>query len=188
VRSTFPLSAVVFTDSVPKLTIHVCCYIPPQPAVKRCLTRSPSAPLQPTPCHVLCLPLLSCLSLPPYVRGLGLIPFSGLVYDLLLRGGWGLSPACLRIARRVSQSQSWRALLGGHQTALCLTYPSEGVPRWFNRALWSLVVKEPETWLLGPVSPRMHASPQTLQIVFSRWVALNLGWQQSGTVSWVLCD
>jgi len=38
-----------------------------------------------TSCHISCLPLLSCLSL-PYICGLGLCPFSRLVCDLLLIG------------------------------------------------------------------------------------------------------
>jgi len=46
-----------------------------------------------TSCHVPYLPLLSCLSL-LYMCGLCLCQFSGLVCDLLLSGGQGLSPDC----------------------------------------------------------------------------------------------
>jgi len=50
------------------------------------------APPLPTSGHVPCLPMrLSCLLC---TCGLGLCPLSGLVCDLLLRGGWGLSPEC----------------------------------------------------------------------------------------------
>jgi len=43
--------------------------------------------------------------------------------------------------------------------------------------------------ILRLVSPRMHASPQTLSTVFTHCgSASHLGWQRSGTVSWVLCD
>jgi len=50
----------------------------------------------------------------------------------------------------------------------CLSCPSEGAP--FLRNLWALrflVVRE--TWLLGPVSLRMHASPRRLQLIHSHY-------------------
>jgi len=56
--------------------------------------------------------ILPCLAL-AYICGLGLYPFSELVCDLLPRRLFPASPKAH--CRRVSQSQSWRALLGGHQ-------------------------------------------------------------------------
>jgi len=52
------------------------------------------------------------LFFPAHIRGLGLRPFSALVCDVLPRRLFHGSPKAH--CRRVSQSQSWRALLGGH--------------------------------------------------------------------------
>ena len=69
-----------------------CCYTPPLLTASQCPTRSPVAVPLPTLYHVVCLPMLSCSSL-VYVCGLGFCPFSGLVCDLLLTCGRGLSPS-----------------------------------------------------------------------------------------------
>ena len=112
-------------------------------------------------CHVSFLPMLSCLS-PLYMYGLGPCAFSRLVYDLPLRGGWGLSSdGASPNFERLSLSQSWRAVLGGHRAVWCLTYPNGGDP--FHRALLSLVGKE--TWFLGPVRLRTHDACQPTNIV-----------------------
>jgi len=64
--------------------------------------------------------------------------------------------------------------------------------RWgapFHRAVHSLVVSLRETWLLGPVSPRMYASPQTLwTVVTHSRVSNKIGQQRPGTVCWVVRD
>jgi len=65
------------------------------------------------------------------------------------------------IAIRVSQSQCWGALLGGHRAVWCLNYRSgEALLYW---ALCFLVVKK--TWLWWHASPKMHARPRTLWTV-----------------------
>ena len=57
----------------------------------------------------------------------------------------------------------------------------------FHREVHSLVVSMRETWLLGPVSPRMYACPQTLwtAVTHSR-VGHKIGQPWPGTVSWVV--
>ena len=67
-------------------------YPPPTPGIDF-LAPSPGATPLPTSCHGSCLPILSCLSF-LHMCGLGLCPFSGLVCNLPLRGGLGLSPEC----------------------------------------------------------------------------------------------
>ena len=68
--------------------------------------------------------MLSCLSL-LCMCGLGLYPFSGLVYDLLLRSRRGLSP------KAHSQKSISFHTHDGHcfedtKVAWCLSYPSGG--------------------------------------------------------------
>jgi len=87
--------------------------------------------------------MLSCLSL-LHMCGLGLCPFSRLVYDpsLLLRGGrGGLSPECA-LPQEHLVSHSCRALLGGHGAVWCLTYLPVNGRALFHRALRFLEVKE----------------------------------------------
>ena len=105
-----------------KLTIYVYLLYS-APAGRHHLTQSPGAPIP------ICLSLLS-------MCGLGLCPFTEWV-GLWSASRWS-AVAWLRNSRRVSWSQSWRALLGGHQEVWCLAYPSGGSP--FHRALCSLVV------------------------------------------------
>ena len=117
---------------------------------------------------------LFCLFL-LYVRGVGLCPFSGLVSDLLLRllRGWGI----------YSKAHCQKSISSHNLNELCLedtgpviTVPS--LPKWggtIASGARSLVNKE--TYLLGLVSPRMHAGPQTLWTVVTHWVTL---WQRVG--------
>jgi len=79
--------------------------------------------------------------------------------------------------------QSERALFGIHRSR-GVTYPCGRPP--FHRALRPLVLIE--TWLLGLVITRMHASPQTLWIVVTQRVGNVLGRQRSGTNFGVLRD
>ena len=81
-----------------------------------------AAPLL-TSCHV-SLPMLSCLPL-LHVCGLGLCPFSGL---RSATKRWSRALARMRIARRLCVSQSWPALLGGHQGSLVLYLSYKGAP------------------------------------------------------------
>jgi len=57
--------------------------------------RLESAPRCGAPTHLLpCFQFAHAALLVPFMCGLGLCPFSGLVCDLLLRGGRGRSPEC----------------------------------------------------------------------------------------------
>jgi len=119
--------------------------------------------------------LLRCDALPVschglYVCALGLYLLSGLVCDLLPTRLFsklgGFAQKCKRVY--------WQKCILFHNlNVLCLEntldlwcHTYSGGPH-FEWALLSLVVKE--TWLSGlqVVSPKMHASPQTLQIVFT---------------------
>ena len=71
-------------------------------------------------------------------------------------------PATTRcIARRAFRITIWTASAWRTPVPLCLTYPTGRAP--WQRSLRSLVVEE--TWILGHVSPRMHARSQTLWTV-----------------------
>jgi len=73
--------------------------------------------------------------------------------------GRGYLPECA-LSEEQSESQSERAMLEGHWAVWCLTDPSRRATLYRDQVLRSLVVEE--TGFLEPVSPRMHASPQTL--------------------------
>jgi len=98
-----------------------------------------------------------------YMCGIGLCPFSGLVYDLLLRGRRGLSPDCVLPQEYLIHNLDVHCL-ENNRAFWCLTYPSGATP--FHWALRSLVIREAR--LLELVSPRMHASPQTLSTVLTQ--------------------
>jgi len=105
-----------------------------------------------TPTHLLWM--LSCLFL-LCMCAVGFCPFSRLVCDLLLRSRRGLSP---KAHCQKSISSSWRALLGQDWSDVV-----PFLPEWGVTIPWALrLLVFGKTWLLGPVSLRMHASPQTL--------------------------
>jgi hypothetical protein len=90
------------------------------------------------------------------------------------RNKWYVPESALPVEHLYSQSE--RALFGIHRSR-GVTYPCGRPP--FHRALRPLVVME--TWLLGLVIPRMHASPQTL------WIVVTRPYARSATVrdSWI---
>ena len=172
----------------------------------------------PTSCYSSCLPLLSCLFL-LYLCGLGLCPNSELVCGLL---DWccfyyfvtnslvalqevlcaqnpEIFEGCHPIAhcqKSLSVTIDWRipGLFVALSTLLGVLHYSAG--RYADLVFW-------ETWLLGPVSLILYASPQTLWTVLFRYAfnnsnrvplsnpCLQGGIQSTGTVfhaTWILTE
>ena len=144
------------------LYMSTCYTLSPPRVTVDTIWRAPQVAAHlPTSCIVCCLSLLSSLSL-WYMCGLGLYPFICFFFVLLLRFGRGLSPN-VHCQKRISFHSRDMHCLEDIGVVWCLSYPS-GRGTMIHWALRSLVMRETWFQLLGPVSPRMHASPKALWI------------------------
>ena len=128
---TYQLNVVVYFSS-PGLTLLYCNY-------ESASTVPHGAATLPSSSHVSCLPMLSWLFL-VHRRDLGLCPFSGLVCNLLLWGGRGLSPECALPEEYLGHNLDEHCLKDTG-VVWCRTYPGTQWRRGFSpdlpRATWS---------------------------------------------------
>jgi len=111
--------------------------------------------------------MMSCLFV-LCTYGLGLCPFIGLVCDLLLRGGRGLSPECTLPEECLGHDLS-EPCVEDTGAVWCLTYLVARGGATFHRAPRSLVISE--TWSMGPVSPKMHPAHKHCELLLPQQVA-----------------